>query len=298
MNVLLDVCYDGVENDLSEFFCLEEEMATQLERIAALETDKKWHWIALVAIAVLGLGWLSWVSMSLISAGNDLRSIKQKVADGLGPITSAIQNPSSPQQLAANLSFVASTIRVKRAEGKQPDQGRINSLSSAVQLVAKENPQVPEVWQAAFQLVSFRSESLKSSLPSKLVDCTTDPGVLIEINNTLDASMPISGHYFADLHDCILKLDDDGTFWNSPLYQFFQEAQKRRPGNGNLIRLTRGIITYSGGNMIPITQLKFLDCVFDFNSPKDIPPNPGRSLASQLLVANIENGSIKLPSGI
>jgi len=294
VNLLLDVSSYVAENGGSDTFRFEEIMASQPERIASLETHRIWHWAALGTVAA----WLAWASLSLISVSSDVRAIKQKLADGgIGPIVSAIQNPSSPQQLAANLSLLSSEIRVQRSEGRAPDQKKLDSIAPAIRFAATRNPQVPEVWQAAFQLVSFRSEVLKNTFPSSLPNCATDAGALNQIENTPETATGSGGHYWATLHDCVLNLDDDGKFGESPLASFFAEANRRRPGNGNRISMRHGIITYSGGEMIPISQLVFTDSIFNFSTPKQVPPGPGRSLASQMLTANVGEGTIDLPSG-
>src|ERR1035441_6780642 len=137
----------------------DDGMTSQPERIAALEQDKKWHWIALVAVATLLMGWCGWLSVTLFGMKGDIQAIKQKIADGgNGAIVTALHNPSSLQQLAANLGMVSSQVRVARVEERPPNLERLSKLSGAVKDAAVAYPDIPEVWQAEAELISYRSE--------------------------------------------------------------------------------------------------------------------------------------------
>ena len=140
-------------------------MASQPERIAKLEEGKKLHWRALGIAALAAAAWSTWLTTQLAQANSnlalmagDVRAIKQKIADGgVGPLVSALQNPKSPEQLAASLAVVSSQIRVAQVDGRHPDEEKLLRLSAAVKTAATRSPNMAEAWQAAYQIVNFRS---------------------------------------------------------------------------------------------------------------------------------------------
>ena len=159
-------------------------MPTQIERIAKIEEFKSHHsrlfWSAVTG-AIVWMGYLTVVSNGY---KGDIQAIKQKLADGgLGQIVSALQHPSSPQQLAANLGLVSAQVKVARAEGKAPDPVKVGKLTSAVEATAISNPNLPEVWQAVSQLANARASLVSAvlSLPAELPPCDLDKDLPVSV---------------------------------------------------------------------------------------------------------------------
>jgi hypothetical protein len=252
-------------------------------------------------VIILLLAWLGAGTKMLFDMHGDIQAIKQKLDDrGLGSIVSSLEHPKSQQQLAANLSLVASEVRVARQDGKKPNNEKLARLSSAVKEVVATNPELPETWQAAFQLVSYRSQSLKESNQASLRSCLDSPIALAQYRNTIAAAdkhliqLPKNPDFMIVSSNCVLNLDDDGSFVHSAAWRFFEEVRKRFPENRVKFSLQNATIVYSGGPMIPIDGLGFVNCVFDFRNPASVPPRAGQLLAGQLLSSSPEMGEVKL----
>ncbi len=275
-------------------------MASYPERIISLEANKKWHWIALVvtAVTLVALGiWSAWLTVNLHRTARDLQAVKQKISDGgLGSIVAQLGEPKSSEQLAAILAIIASEVRYDRAGDRPPKLANLTKLSSAVKQVAIKSPEIPEVWQAAFQLVSYRSESTLPLARIHLPNCADDLTSL----QLLSMSPPKApdSKFTVSLSSCALNLDDDGSFAQTALGKFFEEARKRNPGNENTIHLFAGTITYSGGKLLPVDRIDFENCLFDFKPPQMLPPDSGKLIADQLLTADLRKGSIDLSLGL
>jgi hypothetical protein len=274
-------------------------VASYPERIISLESNKKWHWIALVATAVtlVALGaWSAWLTVTLHRTVRDLQAVKQRAADGgLGGIVAQLQEPKSSEQLAAILAIIASEVRYDRAGDRPPKLANLIKLSSAVKQVAMKSPEIPEVWQAAFQLVSYRSESTRPLAPIHLPNCADDLTLLQQLSTAPPRAQ--ESKFTVNLSSCALNLDDDGSFAQTALGKFFEETRKRSPGDESTIHIFSGTITYSGGKVLPADRIDFENCLFDFKTPQTPPPSSGKSLADQLLTADLHKGSVYLSLG-
>lgn len=124
----LDVLVREVDNGSSPEFTSEEDMAKTDDIQKSVARLEKTFWAVLLVL----LGWLGTLSTMIYGLHGDLQAIKQKIADGgNGAIVSALQHPTSPQQLAANLGLVSSQVRVARIAGTKPDPKKVMSLSEA-----------------------------------------------------------------------------------------------------------------------------------------------------------------------
>lgn len=270
-------------------------MAISEKRITRIE-------VILGIVGVPLLAWVAWVSTTLFSINGDIRAVRQKIKDGgLGEIVSKIQNPSSPQQLAATLDVVSSLINARRVENQKPDEKKLGELSAAVKVAAQNNPGIPTVWQAAYQLVDYRSQNTVGQIPNDSANCLLFDVALIELKNTSD---DLARTYFSQkkklryvASNCTLNLDDDGSYARTAAWQFFDELHRRYPGHGNYLHIKNARIVYSGGPMIPVNGILFENCIFDLKSPFSIPPKAGQSIATQLLTANLNKAEIMLPAG-
>jgi len=95
--------------------------------------------------------------------------------------------------------------------------------------------------------------------------------------------------------NCILNLDADNYILHPTAKQFFDEVTAKFPENGKILMVQNAIVTYSGGTVIPLNKIIFVNCIFDFKPSFVIPPAGGQSVTRQLLAANLENATVTLP---
>lgn len=249
------------------------------------------------------LCWIAWLSVTLFSIKGDMQAIKQKIKDGgLGDIVSKLENSPSQADLVHNLAIISAEVSVNRLKGDKDDPEKVAKLSSAVRKVAIANPTLPEVWQTAFQLVSYRSQVLQFPVRNELPNCLDSPTPLAQFRNTIrdfgdKAQAPKRGDIGLSGSDCILDLDSNDSYENSPGWQYFKEVNERFPGSGVFINLQRAVITYSGGRMIPLDRLSCTACIFDFKVPAVVPPKGGQELTDQLLTADLTQVNVNLHAG-
>jgi hypothetical protein len=286
----LDVLLIEAEN--SSFLGFEVDMASQPERIASLETHRSWQWVAICFLFTVVGVWCGWLSTAVIDMHSDLRAIKQKISDGgNGAIVSALEHPSSPQQLAANLALVSSQVRVARAEGKKADPQKLANLSTAIETVAQRDPSVPEVWQAASEIVTYRSEQkfFANGEPPNCLDVWVQPASISLQNHTTTVLQPVI------LQNCKMVLDFDwdkdvkGTkpSGNVPLYPFLDLDYGEWRG-GPAVIFKNAVIVYRGGPIQVHVPMAFQNCLFNLETKQDPTPN-GRLLVRTLLASDLQN---------
>ena len=277
----------------------QDDMAQQLERIAALESDRRGHWAALSVLAIAGLGWLGWITVTLVGMKADLQALKQKIKDGgLGDIVSEIAKPQSPQQLATNLEIVSSTVKLQRLKGARPDPDKLAKLSAAVKVATTQNPELNSAWQTASELISYRSQSESGFPRTPLPDCLDSTEPLKQLRNTPVKNIQSSPEITFVAENCSLRLDDDGQYGESAAARFFKEADEISPGLKHGILISGGTIVYSGGKVIPVDQIIYKDTFFVLTPSFNVPPKRGRDLTEHLLTADLKNGQVDLPNGI
>ncbi len=274
-------------------------MTTQGERITSLEQDKKWHWWVLGGAITAVVPCLIWISFSIMGMKGDLQAIKQKIKDGgLGDIVSQIQNPTSPQQLNAVLNLATSQIEVQQANKIKPDPQKLEKLSAAVRGATLKNPDNPTVWQAGARLVNYRYQSQQEAALGRLPSCLGGDGkdsALKQLAYTPDVE--IDKVAFRS-NNCLLDLDANPSFFGSEAGRFFEEANRRNPGNGNIILLSNAVVTYSGGPTIPINRIDCVNCIFRLPVSSGIPSKAGQFLTDQLLISDISKTTVTLPQGM
>jgi hypothetical protein len=184
-----------------------DSMATQLERIASLEAGRKGQWIALVAVATVGAGWMGWISIMLFGMKGDIQAVKQKLKDGgTGDIVSELKAPRSQDQLRASLSTVIAQVQTERVNGKAPDQKKSVALAEALTQVAKRNPEIPDSWRAVALLASFRTSYVLEN-PASMPDCNVEQKLRLidpkEVPEVPEAKA-FNGYIF---RNCVLHLN-------------------------------------------------------------------------------------------
>ncbi len=289
-------------------------MATQLERLAGLESQSKWYWAALSAVALAGSLWLGWLTNRLIDVQSKVSELRQMVHDGgLGDIVSQLRNPSSPEHLQASLSTVVAQIQTARANKIRPDEQKLKVLSSALSNVVQRVPENPEAWQAAVQLVDYKFQALPAGpialpncydywtgMPSDHTDTIfNQDGTVAERSNNFIPDTGATWTVHATFHDCSLNIDYIDNFETTNIGRFFTDVKRHHPGADFLgLILTNVHVTYSGGKIIPVSEIQFINCTFEIKKPTDVPNKEVQAIAGQLLTANTSGGTIQLPTGM
>jgi hypothetical protein len=265
------------------------EMATQPERLAALETNvKAIKGIAFILVPLI-LGWAAYMTVNVIS-------MKQALVDGgYAKLVAQLEKPASTEQLRANLSTVVAQVQTARVNATRPNLKKVKALSDAVSNVVTNQPTLPEAWQAAAQLISYRSDSA-GLLPDAHAPCgeSNNPGG-IHVHFT-------GGPPGADmvgsivLSNCTLDLDRATSVWAS-----LSSQVEAKTLNGETITdwhlfLHNVIVHYSGGPLLYVGQITCDHCVFDFRF-QIAPPPIGRRMTETLLASNdINDVFLDLPS--
>jgi hypothetical protein len=263
------------------------------------------------AVLLVLLSWMAAGTTFLVSMHGDIQAIKQNAKDHGGEIVENIANPKGDAQLAANLALAGAQIQVARSENRPSDPRKLQQLQSVIAKAAETHPNVPEAWQAAAQLVSYRYQAMDVPLATQLPDCldTVVPGRNIDRVTQLDGSVVAEPGFTTSqapkwmahviLANCSLNLDDDGTFSRTSVGKFFEEVKKHHPNADFFsIVLSHVRITYSGGKMLPVSEIRYQDCVFEVKQSSGMPSIRSRALTNQLLTANLLDGTILLPSGV
>lgn len=289
----MDVFTERAENEFSQEISYEEDMPTTPERISSLEhhvsTAKGAMWaFGLISFALIGLG--SWLLKDVHDLDVRVGKLEQDLKDHGLEVVRAIEKPEDQKQLAANLSLVASQVRVARSEHRTPNRDRIARLSSAVEAAAVANPDIPEAWEAAYQLVDYRfsqnaaAASVAADLPLCLRSSNSGHG-LKQLENTPPGPKDKEGfHLLVD--SCVIDLDDLDLYEHSEAKIFFKKMRLRSGSTTpRTITFENVIVRYHGGPLIPIEIFEFAGCVFELDAPTGRPPPRAQSLAAQLLVA-------------
>jgi hypothetical protein len=97
--------------------------------------------------------------------------------------------------------------------------------------------------------------------------------------------------------NCVLNLDDDGSFFSTKAGRDFMADKMRSPPAKSLILIAvNAHIKYSGGKIIPINELRFKGCSFDIKPASDLPTKTGQKLTKELLAASPSQGELQLPT--
>jgi hypothetical protein len=135
----------------------DDGMAKIEERVATLESSMRSIklMIGVLVPALLFWGW--YITTNVVA-------MKQSLADGGNTkLVTELKAPKSREQLQASLSTVIAQVQTARANGTKPDEKKVNALSAAMYQVVQQHRELPETWQAASQLVSFRTVSFNIS---------------------------------------------------------------------------------------------------------------------------------------
>jgi hypothetical protein len=264
---VLEVRIDGIKSEVSELkkdlSSMRADLASMKQSIGTITTIAKFAAVPLLA-------WGTFITYNVIT---------QVASGSTTKIAAELRTPKSPEMLRADLSGLTSQIEAARANGKHPDERKVIALSSAVAQVVHNDPQLPEAWQTAAQLISFRVLP-KSASPGP---CDIPYGMkAVPLVDHFSASMPVGTELI--YHDCVMVLDDVDAFERTSVYQDKMKLPREKPFEFHAIYLQNVHVVYRGGHLLPAGRFIFTNCTFDFRIYG--PPEPsGRSLTETLLVA-------------
>lgn len=288
-----------------EFRQLANEVAEMRGALKALK------WLAACLFGVVGAALIAAITWGY-NTGARVGKIEQALQQSGTNIVAQITSPKSAEQLNATLLTVTAQVATAKAEGKAPDPKKIQPIADALSKVVKDNPTLPHAWEAAVEVVDYRfqpSSKEVSSLPDCLNLAQNRP-LSTEIqtqkpDGTLShepAPGKITARIWAGMvvaQNCRLDLDDNGTFEVSKAAKSFEDEKKREPRISYFIlEISNAFITYKGGKLLPISEIRFRNCSFHIEPAIGVPDMRRQSITRQLLEAKSENGSLQLAAGM
>src|SRR5215831_12259731 len=277
-------------------------IATDLASIKTALGIGKWiSGILASAVVTIGIIAFSWCYNIGVKVGRLEQADQQRGTQ----IVADLKAPKSQQQLQANLTTVTAQIETARAEGKRPDPSKVKPLSSVLSEVVKKNPDMPSAWNAAMQLVNYRFQPTFGNI-SSLPDCLHIPmtSVRSEVQGPpgpdgIPTHFPVETFppvvqmkaAMVELKNCRLDLDDNGDFASTNAASALTDAKKRSPATNYLIlELNNAFITYKGGKLLPVNEIRFKNCFFEIRPTLDLPDNRRQAITQQLLEAKENEG--------
>lgn len=257
----------------TEFSNLSQEVRELSNSVSAIQTrlgmwGKIFGFVASAALAVslVALGWCYHIGIkvAVIESGGNTKLVTQ------------LEAPKSSQQLQAALATVTAQVQTARADGKAPDEKKVKTLASAVAQVVQHKPDLPEAWQTAAALVSYRAVASKPIEPK---ECTTQLKIL-QAAITRD-SQKIT-YYGEAYEDCTVILDGASI---SEVFRNVPNSMHIPPGAPSILKFTHVHVIYRGGTIPPANLLIFLSCTFEFQLNTQPQPS-GQELTQTLLTAN------------
>lgn len=264
-------------NGMATVESLNKEVSALAQRVTAVETELR-IWGKVIggfstAGLLVGMGALGWS----VHIGNKVTAIEQQLVDGGNTkLVSELKLPKSPQQLQANLTMVTAQIRTARANGTKPNAQKVAALSDALSAVVQKDPNLPEAWQAATELVTYRSTQ-----PATIQKACFGKSMSSVLNNSVNGiKLPDS---LSDI-DCSIDLGDIESFKSNPDIKDLKLNLDGTLSSPLGIELTHAHVIYHGGPIIPFTILRCVACTYDFGFSTP-PPVPAQKLTRQLLIA-------------
>ena len=251
---------------------LEERTRDVLPRIKALERLQKpveeSHALRNIIIGVLLTAFLSWGAYITIA----VVALKQSVADGgTHQLVSQLESPQSKIQLRANLTSVIAAVETARAAGKPISTKKVAEVSDAVSVVLKRDDSSPEAWEAAGDLVSYRTATYAKIAPN---ECMAGGAQVIMYPVTnVDQMRNFRSTMALAYHDCTITLDD---------FDARQLGDFGGPMRG--LVLTNVHVIYRGGAITRVSAITFVNCSFDIQLTVP-PPSTGKKITTMLLAA-------------
>jgi hypothetical protein len=247
----------------------------------------------LLAAMVSGIGW--WVFF----VTTNITAMKQQLTDGGNKqIVAELQNPKSPDSLRANLSTVIAQVQVAQVEGRKPVANKVIPLSDAIAKVVASPTAPSEAWQAASQLISYRSSSLDGG-PNPSNTCVLGKGFIGPDGPVKPAKSLEPDEVFTftlHLSNCTLLLDDPHIRESEP-YKHMADKVIELGMPQDRVRVVLVLnnvhIVYEGGE-IPAQRIVCQGCTFDLKL-FSAPTQQGKEMIHTLLASNdLEAVNLKL----
>ena len=211
----------------------------------------------------------------------------------------------SPESFASNLPQLQADIKTAREKQVSVPPAFINDLS---QRFLATDIKASGYWPAAVQFVDYKflPRPGSDSLPNCLRGATHQLGQFEEIHNSDGSISRVPGLPFQAGHvaaeaiftNCVLDLDDIGQWKGSAAAQSLENLKKSHPEiDRYILDLTGVLIKYSGGPLLPVSEIRFRNCWFELPAPTESPNPPTQKITTQLLEAERYNGKVDLASG-
>jgi len=252
------------------------ELSRTVAELVGARNAMRWLPSAAVLFSLAALGWCWHI-------GNRVTAIAQHLADGgVTNLVAHLESPKSTEQLQAGLSTVIAQVQTARAEGVRPNEKKVASLTQAVSHVVQSDPNLPEAWNAATELISYRSQLLRSG-PEPLAPCNLHdikPEVKTEGSPNAVGGLSIRPGFY--LSNCSLKLEDVPDLTMSA--EEVPNSLVKFTGKGKVaipLYLTDGEITYYGGPL-RYSAFFFINCTFRLQA-NGIPDDSAQKLLIAVL---------------
>ena len=111
-------------------------------------------------LAALGVGWLAWVSVALFNMHGDISAIKQAEKNNGTEIVNRLEKPPSIDQLKHDLEVTSARLELQKLTinpKTKVEPSSFKGLDAALLQVTKSHPDLPQAWNAAAKLVSYKS---------------------------------------------------------------------------------------------------------------------------------------------
>ena len=229
--------------------------------------------------------WILGIFLPLISIwmGTLSYSVFFQAGAASSKIVAELKSPKSPQQLRATLTTATAEIQTARAAGIKPNEKKLVALTGAISQVVAHNPELPEAWRAATELISYRSETShpdsRNLSPCNLQDMKPE-----QKQKTMpNGDITITQAFF--LSNCSLRLEDVPAMVipeaDLPFKTVrFVDGKARFP-----VILSYGEVIYEGGPLAHDAGFIFEDCSFDLRT-NGVPDQKGRELLTAALNSN------------
>jgi len=155
------------------------------------------------------------------------------------------------------LPSISNTVSAAIASKTVVDPAAIKEVNAKLSVTLDANNVVSTGWSTAAQLISYQSLALSkfSERPSKIclkIPAGYTPHPLVGASDFNDVAFS----------DCELRIDDPSAFWASPYGKIFLTELAQNSHAKLRLLLTRVLVSYSGGELIPADQIFGNACTF------------------------------------
>ena len=203
----------------------------------------------------------------------------------------AVEKAKTSETKGRHLADLTALVASARTQKSVLSEKDVAVAAQSVRKALIDHPDLLQGWQAASEIVSYRSE-LSGSIAvgqTTVNSCLAPGGIAVEqLENSAAAhqfSATATPKYLAV--NCRLDLDDQAQYSAGTAGRFFESLDRLLPGRRHVFEVKDSIVTYSGGPLIPADEFDFINCTFVFNPPSSVPSSRGRILTDTLMTANL-----------